>query len=196
MFFRLMMTALLAVGTENLLFAGGSGFSRALRSAQRPDTVGIYALAVTWFSLASVFAGVWLAPFLPAAYGTKAPLRSACLAAAAAVAYLVTFLLLRALLPARFLSRIAPVLAPAAVNTVVLAMPYVQYQFALDPAQAAGYALGTGAAFYLASEVLMHAEAKCRNPDIPEAFSGLPASILFVGILSMAFAGFAGGKVF
>ena len=195
MFLKLVLAALLAVGAENLLFVGGSGFSRALRAAQRPASIGIYSLLITWFTLLSAFAGVWLNSFLPA-YGTKAILRSSCFAAAAAAAYLLTSLLMRAVLPARAMKKIGPLLAPSAMNTIVLAMPYAQRGFSLDPVQAAGYAVGTGAAFYLASAVLTHAEAKCRNPDMPKAFSGLPASILYVGILSMAFAGFAGGRVF
>lgn len=195
MFWKLVLTALLAVGAENLLFVGGAGFSRALRAAQRPASIGSYSLLVTWFSLLSALAGVWLNPLLPP-YGTKAVLNSACFAAAAAAAYLLTYLLVRIVLPARAGKKIEPLLSPAALNTIVLAMPYAQNGFLFGPAQAAGYALGTGAAFYLASAVLAHAEAKCRNPDMPQAFSGLPASILYVGILSMAFAGFAGGRVF
>lgn len=195
MFLKLVLTALLAVGAENLLFTGGAGFSRVLRAAQRPASIGIYSLLVAWFALLSIFVGVWLNPFLPA-YGTKAILRSSYFAAAAAAAYLLTFVLARIVLPKRARKRIGPFLAPAALNTIVLAMPYAQRSFSFGPVQAVGYALGTGAAFWLASAVMMHAEAKCRNPDIPEAFSGLPASILYVGILSMAFAGFAGGRVF
>lgn len=195
MFWKLLLTALAAVGAENLLFAGGAGFSRALRAAQRPESIGLYSILVTWFTLLSALAGVWLNPFLPA-YGPRAVLTSSCLAAVAAAGYLLTFVAARAALPLRAMKKIEPLLAPAAINTLVLAMPYAQRGFLFGPAQAVGYALGTGAAFWLASQVLMHAEAKCRNPDMPEAFSGLPATILYVGILSMAFAGFAGGRVF
>jgi electron transport complex protein RnfA len=43
---------------------------------------------------------------------------------------------------------------------------------------------------------LSHAMKICTNPDAPRAFSGLPGVLVYVGILSMAFAGFTGGKVF
>lgn len=192
---QMALTALLALSAENLLFAGGAGFSRALRSAQRPETAGRYALLVTWFSLISSLTGVWLNPVLSGYGGMRSLLRPACLAAAAALAYLVTAALLRGLMPSLY-RRVSGVLAPAAVNTVVLAMPYVQKSFSSGLPDAVGFALGTGAAFFLASLLLEHAEAKCRNPDMPAAFSGLPATLLYVGILSMAFAGFTGGRVF
>ena len=194
MFAELVLTALLALGAENLLFAGGAGFSRALRAAQHPGMIGRYAGFVAWFSLLSALAGVWLNGSLPD-YGPQGTVRAACLAASAAAAYLVTAGLLRGFLPSLY-KKCAPVLAPAAVNAVVLAMPYLQRKFSFDAAHAAAFAAGTGIAFYLAAAALMHAEAKCRNADMPEAFSGLPATLLYVGILSMAFAGFAGGRVF
>ena len=194
MFAELLFTALLALGAENLLFAGGAGFSRALRSAQRPGMLGRYAGFVTWFSLLSALSGIWLNGALPG-YGQQGILRSACLAASTAAAYLVTAGLLRGFAPSLY-GKCMPVLAPAAVNTAVLAMPYVQRSSSFDAARAAAFAVGTGIAFYLASAALMHAEAKCRNPDMPKAFSGLPATLLYIGILSMAFAGFTGGRVF
>lgn len=46
------------------------------------------------------------------------------------------------------------VLAPAAINTVVLAMPYAQRAVGANAAEALFYALGCGAAFYLGSLVL------------------------------------------
>lgn len=192
MFAEMMATALLALGAENLLFAGGSGFSRALRSARRPAAAGRYALLVAWFSLASALIG--FRPLPPFGTGGEA-LRPACFAAAAAGVYAATAALLRFLLPALY-RRVSGLLAPAAVNTVVLAMPYVRRSFSFGPAAAAGYALGTGLAFYLASLLLAGAEPKCRNADMPAAFRGLPAAFLYVGILSMAFAGFTGGRVF
>lgn len=195
MFLKLILTALLAVSTENLLFLGGMGFSRSLRSAQRPDSIAVYSLLVTWFTLISMLAGIWLDPLL-SFYGIRAVLRSAGLAAASAAAYLVTSVFVRLLFPMRAKKKILPILAPAAINTVVLSMPYLQRSLVFDLVQSVGYALGTGLAFYLASVILAHAEVKCGNPDMPEAFSGLPASILYVGILSMAFAGFSGGRVF
>lgn len=192
---KMALTALLALGAENLLFAGGNGFSRALRSAQRPGSIGRYALLVTWFSLLSALAGAWIGPHVSASGAQAAFLRPMSFAAAAAAAYLLTAGVLRGFFPALY-RRTAQLLAPAAVNTIVLAVPFVQGDFSMSLSGAAGYALGTGAAFYSASSVLAHAEPGCRNADMPESFRGLPATLLYVGILSMAFAAFAGGKVF
>lgn len=63
MFAKMMLTALLALTAENLLFSGGIGFSRALRAARRPSSAGFFALFVTLFSLCSALVGNWLFPY-------------------------------------------------------------------------------------------------------------------------------------
>lgn len=191
MFAKMMFTALLAVTAENLLFSGGVGFSRALRAARRPSSAGVFALFVTAFSLCSSLAGYWLAPYFS---GSPWVLYPAVLTAAAGVFYLAAAGLLR-VLAKDFYSTHAPILAQAAANTVVLAVPFVQQMFRFTLMETVGYALGTGAAFFLAVLILEQAMKTCSNPDMPQAFSGLPGVLIYVGILSMAFAGFS-GKVF
>lgn len=191
MFLRMALAALLALTAENVLFSGGMGFSRALRAARRPGSIAVFSLFVTAFSLVSALAGFWLNPLL----SDQPNLRPAVLTAAAAAAYLIAAAALRFLLP-DFYSRWSQVLALAAVNTAVLALPYVQQLYSFSLSQTVGFALGTGAAFFLASLILLNALRVCANPDMPDSFSGLPAMLIYVGILSMAFAGFTGGKVF
>jgi electron transport complex protein RnfA len=191
MFAKMMTAALLALTAENLLFAGGAGFSRALRAARRPSSAEIYALFVTAFSLCSGLAGHWLSPYFA---GSRQIAYPAVVAAAVAVLYLAAAALLRGTAK-RFYRAHAQILAQAAANTVVLAIPFVQQTSGFGLAGTVGYALGTGAAFFLAVLLLEQALKICSNPDMPRAFSGLPGVLVYIGILSMAFAGFS-GKVF
>ena len=194
-FIQMVFTALAAVAAENILFSGGIGFSRVLRAARRPATLGVYSLLVTVFSLISILLSTVLNPFIAQSEAVLY-LRPLLFAACAAAAYLVAAFLIKALFPALY-RKYGEILSPAAINTVVLAMPYVQKAFKLDGSfNAAGFALGTGLAFFLAAEVLAHAAIRCRNEDMPRAFSGLPVMLIYIGILSLAFAGFTGGKLF
>lgn len=188
------LAALLAVTAENLFFAGGAGLSRALRSAREPGSIGVSSCFVAFFALCAAFAGLLLEPLL-APLPQARLLRPAALMLAAGAAYLLSAALLRRLAPG-FFRRRGRLLGPAAANTAVLAVPYAARFSAFGAAGAAGFALGTGAAFWLASSVLFHALRACRNPDSPAPFAGLPAALIYIGILSMAFAGFSGGKVF
>lgn len=191
---QMILTALAAVSVENVVFSGGIGFSRVLRAARRPRTIGVYALFVTAFSLVSAVLGSLLNPLL-LSNGTLAWLRPALLALCAAAAYCAAAAVLKFALPALY-CKYEELLAPAAINTVVLSMPYAQRSFQLPLLQAAAFAVGTGAAFFLAAVVLAHVAPRFRNDDMPKAFSGLPAVLIYMGILSLAFAGFTGGKLF
>lgn len=191
MFSKMMITALLAITAENLLFGGGVGFSRALRAARRPSSAGIYALFVTAFSLCSALAGFWLAPYFP---GSQWILYPAVMTASAGIFYLVAVGFLR-VSAKKFYEKHSAVLAQAAANTVVVAVPFVQRLLRYSLSETVGYALGTGLAFFLAVLILEEALKTCTNPDMPKAFSGLPGVLVYIGILSMAFAGFS-GKVF
>lgn len=193
-FAQMMITALLAVTTENILFAGGVGFSHVLRAARRPKTLGVYSLFVALFSLFSAVGGSWISAKLAGSVFRPVLFPSAT-AFCAALAYILVALLLK-FLPFPFYKQYGQVLAPAAINTVVLSMPFAVNRFSLSPASAVGYALGTGIAFYLAAGVFARAMPELKNDAMPKAFRGLPATLLYIGILSMAFAGLAGTKLF
>lgn len=188
MFAKMLTAALLALTAENVLFAGGAGFSRALRAARRPAGAGIYALFVTVFSLCSGLAGYLLSPLFLGAYQAVYP---AVIAAVAAALYFLAAVFLRVTAPS-FFEKFSSILAQAAVNTVVLAIPFLRQMCSFGFSETIGFSLGTGAAFFLAVLVLEQALCLCSNPDMPRAFSGLPGVLVYIGILSMVFAGLSG----
>ncbi|NLJ31019.1 MAG: hypothetical protein GX424_05380 [Clostridiales bacterium] len=191
---QLILTALAAVSVENILFSCGIGFSRVLRAARRPRTIGLYSLFVAFFSLVSMTVGSLLNPVLLSGEAL-AWLRPALLALCAAAAYGAAAAALKFGLP-EFYRKHGEILSPAAMNTVVLSMPYVQKTFQLPLARAMAFALGTGGAFFLAATLLAHIVPRFKNEDMPKAFSGFPAVLIYLGILSLAFAGFTGGRLF
>ena len=186
---QILWTLLAAMTVENLLLPGTLGFSRMLRAARKPEHRAWYAIFVGIFSAISLELSLLIPPQLFPAYANV--LRPLCLALCAAAAYLAASFALRRLLPG-FLRRHGSVLAPAAINTVVLALPYARQTLALDAIQGLAYAAGTALMFYLASFVLTPAYERCRSQAAPDCFRGLPAALLTIAVLSMAFLGFTG----
>lgn len=178
---------LAALTVENLLLPEGLGFSRMLRSARKPEHRAWYALFVGIFSAISLELSLLLTPQLFPSFGNV--LRPLSLALCAAAAYALAAALLSRL-ALRFYRRRGAVLAPAAINTVVLAMPYARQSLALDAVQGLGYAAGTAVLFYLVSLILTFAYGRCRSQFAPASFRGLPAALLTIAVLSMAFLGF------
>lgn len=194
-FVQILMTALMAVTAENIIFAGGIGFSRILRAARKPKTLAMYAVFVTFFSLVSITFGSLWDPILMKS-DVLTVLRPAIYALIVAAIYIVAAYTLQSFFP-QFYKQYGQILSPAAINTVVLSMPYVLKSLKLDLLNAVGFALGTGLAFFLAALMLAYSMVRYKkNTDMPNAFAGLPSILLYIGILSLAFSGFTGGKLF
>jgi electron transport complex protein RnfA len=185
---KLMAAVLLALAADNLFFSGGMGFSRALRAARKPASAGTFTLWVTGFSLGSALAGHALAPLFPSALPVWF---AAAMVLVCSAMYLLSALVLRRCAPAYF-EKYSQIIAQAAANTAVVGAALSQETLGLGWAGCAGFALGTGAAFFLAVQLLERALRVGANPDMPRAFAGLPGALLYIGILSMAFAGFSG----
>jgi len=194
-FIQILLTALMAVTTENIIFSGGIGFSRVLRAARKPKTLGMYAVFVTFFSLVSILFGSLWNPILMQS-SLLIVLRPVIFALIVAATYFAVAYTLQSFFPA-FYKQWGQILPPAAINTVVLSMPYIVKSMKFDLWNALGFAFGTGIAFFFAALMLAYSMVRYKdNTDMPRAFSGLPAVLLYVGILSLAFAGFTGAKLF
>jgi len=193
-FVQMLLTALMAITTENILFLGGIGFSHVLSATRKPKLLGMYSVFITLFSLPSILLGT---VFNPIMLGNDALIvvRPTIFAVSAALIYFVVVIVLKLFLP-KFYKKYNQILSPAAINTVVLSMPYVQKSFKLGLLDSLGFAVGTGLAFFLAATLLTYSVARFKSNDMPKAFRGLPAVLLYIGILSLAFAGFTGGKLF
>ena len=189
-FSQLLLYAVLALTAENMLFAGGIGLSRALRAARKPHSLPAYAAAVTFFSLLLSLCGEALTPLLRQNDWALffSPVIFAVLMA---LFYCGAAILLRQLCP-RLYAWFRPILAPAAINCIVLSMPFMNRILGAGWSGAIGFSIGTGLAFLLASLILREAIEAFRDPAVPASFRGLPAALLYTGLFSLAMAGFQG----
>ncbi len=81
-----------------------------------------------------------------------------------------------------------------ALNTMVMAVPYLTVSAERSILQTAGAALGAAAAFALAMALMRLGAVKLgENPSVPPVFRGSAAFLIYAGILALAFAGLSGG---
>lgn len=191
---RLFTYGLLALSSESILFAGAGGFSRALRAARRPALLRRYAVLVSAFSLVSMLASCLLGDWA-ASFPQPMTARVVIFLFADLAVYLGAAWFFQRFCPV-FWEKTGKVFSPAAINTIVLSMPFLQRYFKMGWPEAIGYALGTGAAFWLAAQLLNTALRRTSHTDMPRAYKGLPAVLLYIGILCLAFCGFTGGRFF
>lgn len=186
--------AVLAIFAQNAVFTRSLGVSRLVQ------LVGDERTSSWWFALMlcitqvlvaplAYFAGSFIAP-LP----NRAQLRPVIYLTCIAAVCLFELLVLKLAKGPRSgqLIRILPV---AAVNSGVLGTVLVERTQSFTLEQSLGFGLGSGLGYLLAVMLVTEAQNRLRSRAIPEAFRGLPVTLIYIGVLALAIYGFTGHSV-
>ena len=186
--------AVLAIFAQNAVFTRSLGVSRLVQ------LVGDERTSSWWFALMlcitqvlvaplAYFAGSFIAP-LP----NRAQLRPVMYLTCIAAVCLFELLVLKLAKGPRSgqLIRILPV---AAVNSGVLGTVLVERTQSFMLEQSLGFGLGSGLGYLLAVMLVTEAQNRLRSRAIPEAFRGLPVTLIYIGVLALAIYGFTGHSV-
>jgi Na+-translocating ferredoxin:NAD+ oxidoreductase subunit A len=193
-FFDLLSVALYTIFIQNLVFSGGYGASEAVRMAAKPRRFLLFACFIAYFSISTSFVSRTL-DLIPAVNARGDAFHTFLFVLVLLAVYIVTALILLVFLGAepKFLS----LLGISALNTLVLAVPFINRRAAYTFTESLGAGLGAGLAFILAVALIGSGlQRLSQNKDIPKAFQGAPAMFIYVALLSLAFTGFSGGSLF
>lgn len=186
--------AVLAIFAQNAVFTRSLGVSRLVQLVGDERTSSWWfalMLCITQVLVASLayFAGSFIAP-LP----NRAQLRPVMYLTCIAAVCLFELLVLKLAKGPRSgqLIRILPV---AAVNSGVLGTVLVERTQSFTLEQSLGFGLGSGLGYLLAVMLVTEAQNRLRSRAIPEAFRGLPVTLIYIGVLALAIYGFTGHSV-
>ena len=200
--------AVLALFAQNAIFTRGLGVSRLIQ------LVGDERTSSWWFALLLCVTQTLVAPLAYFAGSQivdlpyRAPLRPLLYLACVAMVCIFEHVILRAVKGPRsgLLIRILPIAAVnsgvlirilpiAAVNSGVLGTALVERTQSFTLAQSIGFGLGSGLGYLLAVMLVTEAGNRLRSKAIPEAFRGLPITLIYIGVLALAIYGFTGHSV-
>ena len=186
--------AVLAIFAQNAVFTRSLGVSRLVQLVGDERTSSwcfALMLCITQVLVAPLayFAGSFIAP-LP----NRAQLRPVMYLTCIAAVCLFELLVLKLAKGPRSgqLIRILPV---AAVNSGVLGTVLVERTQSFTLEQSLGFGLGSGLGYLLAVMLVTEAQNRLRSRAIPEAFRGLPVTLIYIGVLALAIYGFTGHSV-
>ena len=138
----LLMTALYTVFVQNLVLSSGLGMSEAIRVSTKPGTFGKFAVMISGFSVVtSILCS--LIDSVPAVEQSTYAVRAAIYGAVLAGVYLLTATIMRFVFKAS--SKLMGTLGIAALNTLVLAVPFINNSAAYSLADSIGSGIGAGA---------------------------------------------------
>lgn len=186
--------AVLAIFAQNAIFTRGLGVSRLVQ------LVGDKRTSSWWFALMLCITQVLVAPLafyagrLLAPLPNRAQLRPVVYLACIAAVCLFELVVLKLAKGPRSgqLIRILPI---AAVNSGVLGTVLVERTQSFTLEQSIGFGLGSGLGYLLAVMLVTEAQNRLRSRAIPEAFRGLPITLIYIGVLALAIYGFTGHSV-
>ncbi|MBQ3259227.1 MAG: hypothetical protein IJA68_01760 [Clostridia bacterium] len=188
-FGKMLLWLLVAATMQNLPLTTGLGVSSMLKVVRRPRQRNLFLLLLVPFSVVTTALFFPLDKAVPVTW-VWLIFRPVCIVAITVILYVVASLLL-----VRFASdwyrHVKHLLPLAAFNNLVVGVAMVvNYQTSMDFFSAVGLALGSALGFVLLSAITAEGISRIDNPDTPPAFRGLPATLLYVGLLSLALMGF------
>ena len=193
-FLNLLSAALYVMLFQNLIFNGGYGLSEAVRMSAKPRQLLPMAVFITFFSTATSAICV-LVDFFPIIHNLKGIYHALIYVGVLLAIYIF------AMIVANIIPRVQPAtkrrIGIAAFNTLVLAMPLINYRSAFSVIESIGAGLGAGLA-YIIAVILINSGLKKLDTltTIPKAFKGTPAIFIYTALLSLAFTGISGTSIF
>ena len=193
LFWDMLFTLLVAALIQNLVLTTGFGTSIMLRIVRRPRDIWIFSGLLAVFSVLTVLLFYPVDALIASRFGTGwwvKICRPVIVILIAAMLYLLAALLVKRFLP-RLFGRIQRLLPLAAFNNVVVGVALVvNHQVRVELLPAVGLALGSCLGFLLLSWLTAEGMERLDNPDMPAAFRGLPATLVYLGLLALALMGF------
>ena len=193
-FLNLLSAALYVMLFQNLIFNGGYGLSEAVRMSAKPRQLLPMAVFITLFSTLTSAICV-LIDFFPVIHNLNEIYHALIYVGILLVVYIFAMII------ANIIPKVQPAtkrrIGIAAFNTLVLAMPLINYRSAFNVVESIGAGLGAGLA-YIIAVILINSGLKKLDTitSIPKAFKGTPTIFIYTALLSLAFTGISGTSVF
>lgn len=193
-FFDMLSAAVYAIFVQNLVFSGGYGASEAMRMAARPKMLASTALMIVYFSTLTAVICRTLDNYDYIASQSQSIhflIFTGALTAVYFITCALTFLILKP--PKKIMTNFGI----AALNTLVLAIPLINYRSSSTLWESIGTGFGSGIAFVLATLLISAGFSKLSsNKKIPPMFRGTPVMFIYTALLSLAFMGISGSNAF
>lgn len=180
---------LVTAAMQNVVLTTGLGSSSLARLMRRPRQRRTFGTLLIVFSVVTTALFFPLDRLLPTEWQFRL-MRPLLVVVITAVVYVATVLAARRWF-ADWYRRVNRFLPLAAFNTIVIgAALVINYQFSASFFPALGIALGSALGFMFLSSMVTEAMERMDNPDTPNAFRGLPGTLVYLGLLALALMGF------
>ena len=190
LFASILNAAMLAVLLQNSIFERALGTNIMIYASRKKEHVVGFSLVITYTStLSSVVA--WILDINLSEYEHFGILMPLLYILVISVIYISGLMLIWKFMPKLF-GRIKTYVHLSVFNCSVLGALFLNSQFGGDLAGYVGFGIGTGLGFFFAGYLLYIAHPRLNSELVPAAFRGLPVTLVYIGIISLALYAFVG----
>lgn len=189
--------ALVAAGAQNAVFTRALGISSGLRMLHdSKKSTGYFCAALTVFQLMSVVIVYFALPLVDVlGFGWyRRFVLPAIVVAACTVSYVVIIVLLSMIMGDKFKDVVRSVTS-ASINSAIVGTVILTVYQGLDFGESIAFALGSSVGYFLAIVLISEGERKIAHDRVPEAFRGLPITLIYISILALGIYGLIGHMI-
>ncbi|MBE6789407.1 MAG: hypothetical protein E7539_07105 [Ruminococcaceae bacterium] len=196
--FDFFVAAVAAVFIENTIFTRALGTSRMLSVVKSPRTMFKFSILLTCITTASGFFA-WAANLIIRKWSFRLYIEPLTFVLVLILVYVIASVVLYFVFPNTY-RKMSEILLLAVFNCASLGAILLPAHNSVISAEIGlsswlGFSFGTGVAFFMATVLVFEGTRKLRAPHIPAPFRGLPATLIYIGILSLAFYGLIGHEL-
>ena len=180
---------LAAAVLQNFVLSTGFGSSMVVRTARRPKEVLQFGGLLIGFCLGTLLLSYPLNLLIGTGYWAKL-FRPLLLMILTSLLYILVRVILGKWAPGAY-AKVRRLLPLAAFNNVVVGIALIaNQQLVITFWGTVGLGIGTCIGVVLLCRLTAEAMERTDHPDMPKAFRGLPAALVFLGLLALALLGF------
>lgn len=190
--------AIAAVFIENTIFTRALGTSRMIAVVKSPKTMLKFGVLLTCITTVSGFLA-WAVNLLISKLSFKLYIEPFIFVLVLIAVFVLASLVLFFVFPKTY-RKMSEILLLAVFNCASLGAILLPAHNSLLSVEASlptwlGFSFGTGVAFFMATLLVFEGTRKLKGSDIPAPFRGFPATLIYIGILSLAFYGLIGHEL-
>ena len=187
--------SLVAVGAQNAVFTRGLGLSSGLRMlSDSGKNTGHFCAALALFQLMTSVIVYFAMPLVTMA-GFGAYRRFALptiIVLACTISYMVVILLLSAMLSEGKFREVVQSVTGASINSAIVGTVILSQNYGLRLGESVVFGLGSSIGYFIAMMLISEADKKICHERVPQAFKGLPITLIYISVLALSVYGLTG----
>lgn len=190
--------AILAIGAQNAIFTRSLGISPGIKMLRdRRKNTFYFCGALTAFQIMTSVIVYFVAPLIDV-FGFGSYRRFAMptiIVLACTVSYVVVVLLLSVILSEGKFREVVQSVTGASINSAIVGTVILSQNYGLDLAETVVFGLASSIGYLFAMLLISEVDKKICHERVPQAFKGLPITLIYISVLALAVYGLTGHGV-